>query len=283
MSFDASTPGTPASPAGSAAPVSAPESAPSTTGTPATPSQDLFDVTINGKTERVALDELRKGYSRHSDYTRKTQELAERERLYQTQLSQYEAALQEVKNFLEDKERLKAYYDQLAGEAANAAAQSGEPVTQQTIQQLMAQQQQAYQYQLQQLSHQMQVNQLQADYTPKVEAKIQALKGQYPELNSPRTERLLRMEVLQRQPGSLDEALSALDQVAAEIAGDLGNVLKSRAAQGGAPASNPLTNGIEPRGGSGPMPPAQPNFKSVRDPGLRELVMQDLINATKGR
>ena len=37
----------------------------------------LFAVTINGEEQAVTLDELMKGYSRQSDYTRKTQKLAE--------------------------------------------------------------------------------------------------------------------------------------------------------------------------------------------------------------
>lgn len=38
---------------------------------------DLFSVKIDGKEEQVTLDELKKGYSREGDYTRKTQALAE--------------------------------------------------------------------------------------------------------------------------------------------------------------------------------------------------------------
>ena len=39
--------------------------------------EELYTVTINGEQEEVTLDELTKGYSRQSDYTRKTQKLAE--------------------------------------------------------------------------------------------------------------------------------------------------------------------------------------------------------------
>ena len=46
-----------------------------------TPTGDLYTVTIDGADAQVSLDELRNGYQRQSDYTRKTQELAsERER-----------------------------------------------------------------------------------------------------------------------------------------------------------------------------------------------------------
>ena len=39
--------------------------------------EELYTVTINGEQEEVTLDELTKGYSRQSDYTRKTQKLAD--------------------------------------------------------------------------------------------------------------------------------------------------------------------------------------------------------------
>jgi len=46
----------------------------------------LYAVTINGEEQEVSLDELTKGYSRQSDYTRKTQELAgERNNMAQLQ------------------------------------------------------------------------------------------------------------------------------------------------------------------------------------------------------
>jgi len=48
------------------------------------PTSDNYTVKIDGREEQVTLDELRQGYQRQSDYTRKTQELAsERERLAQ--------------------------------------------------------------------------------------------------------------------------------------------------------------------------------------------------------
>ena len=48
------------------------------------PAGDLHTVTIDGADQQVSLDELRNGYQRQADYTRKTQELAsERERLAQ--------------------------------------------------------------------------------------------------------------------------------------------------------------------------------------------------------
>ena len=49
-----------------------------------TPTGEMHLVKVDGQEQQVTLDELRNGYQRQSDYTRKTQELAsERERLAQ--------------------------------------------------------------------------------------------------------------------------------------------------------------------------------------------------------
>ena len=50
---------------------------------------DLYDIEIGGERQQVTLEELRKGYMRQADYTRKTQEVAETRK----QLSQAEALL----------------------------------------------------------------------------------------------------------------------------------------------------------------------------------------------
>jgi len=50
------------------------------------PASDTYSVKVDGAEEQVSLDELRDGYQRQADYTRKTQELAsERRRLEQAE------------------------------------------------------------------------------------------------------------------------------------------------------------------------------------------------------
>jgi hypothetical protein len=52
----------------------------------ATEPEDIFSVTIDGEDSEVTLSELRSGYQRQADYTRKTQEIAEeRQRLQQAE------------------------------------------------------------------------------------------------------------------------------------------------------------------------------------------------------
>ena len=45
--------------------------------TPSDTNQELFTLTVNGQDVEVTLDELKKGYSRQSDYTRKTEKLSQ--------------------------------------------------------------------------------------------------------------------------------------------------------------------------------------------------------------
>ena len=68
---------------------------------------DTYVVRVNGEEVEVTLDELLNGYSRHSDYTRKTQELSkEREKIESTRSQAVQMAevldqrLQEVESFL---------------------------------------------------------------------------------------------------------------------------------------------------------------------------------------
>jgi len=58
----------------------------SSVGVPEEPVGDGYTIKVDGVEEQVSLDELRDGYQRQSDYTRKTQELAsERGRLQQAE------------------------------------------------------------------------------------------------------------------------------------------------------------------------------------------------------
>lgn len=69
---------------------------------------ELYTVKVNGEEVQVSLDELRNGYSRQADYTRKTQEVAEREKAATTETeaakaerAQYAAGLEQISRFLE--------------------------------------------------------------------------------------------------------------------------------------------------------------------------------------
>ena len=54
---------------------------------------EVYAVTVNGTEQEVTFDELIKGYSRQSDYTKKTQELAEERRNIESGMEQYKSEL----------------------------------------------------------------------------------------------------------------------------------------------------------------------------------------------
>ena len=55
---------------------------------------DVYTVRVNGEDVEVTLDELTKGYSRQSDYQRKTQEVAEQRRAVEKQYQEAQASIQ---------------------------------------------------------------------------------------------------------------------------------------------------------------------------------------------
>jgi len=59
----------------------------------------LYAVTIDGEQHEVSLDELRKGYSRQSDYTRKTQELAEQRKQIEQYAQVVESEIHQTQQF----------------------------------------------------------------------------------------------------------------------------------------------------------------------------------------
>ena len=67
----------------------------------------LYAVTVNGEEHEVSLDELMKGYSRQSDYTRKTQELSndrkgmeDLQQKYNSEMAQIQAERQQYTEYL---------------------------------------------------------------------------------------------------------------------------------------------------------------------------------------
>ena len=64
--------------------------------------QELFDITVNGKQQKVSLNELKEGYSKGSDYTKKTMELSEQRRSLDTELDTISKDKEAVKQMRED-------------------------------------------------------------------------------------------------------------------------------------------------------------------------------------
>ena len=70
----------------------------------------LYAVTVNGKEQEVSLDELLNGYSRQSDYTRKTQELSsekkEMEELHKAYTSEIQQIQAERQQYMENLQQI---------------------------------------------------------------------------------------------------------------------------------------------------------------------------------
>ena len=280
---------TPGAPAPADSIPSTPSADPSVGAGGAPAPEPTYDVTINGKVEKVPHSELLKGYSRTQDYTQKTQRLAAERQQIQQQVSEYEAALREVQSFLQDPERVYAYAKSMGAthaQAQQAADNAGgadpqELLTRGQAQELMGQLlQQAAPHLVGPAQQQMQALRLELatrEYQNVFDQKISQLQEQHPELKrlGARGAQMIRMEALAQRPQTVETALEALDLAASSLVGDFSNILKQEAVN-----PSPLRQGIEPPGGQGILPQSQGNFKNVRDPRLRELIMQDLLNAS---
>jgi hypothetical protein len=60
--------------------------------------ETLYEVTINGTKHQVTLDELTKGYSRESDYTKKTMDLSNQRKDIESMQGNLKSELEAVKN-----------------------------------------------------------------------------------------------------------------------------------------------------------------------------------------
>jgi hypothetical protein len=61
--------------------------------------EELYTVTVNGEEHKVPLEELVKGYSRQSDYTKKTQEVAEYRRGAEAAIQQAQQEIHQTQQF----------------------------------------------------------------------------------------------------------------------------------------------------------------------------------------
>lgn len=230
-----------------------------------------FEVTVDGQTLKVPQSELLKGYSRQQDYTRKTQALSEKEKQWQGKLNEYESAFSEIASFLDNEDQIKAY---IAKRFAQQQQAAGVPpgqqqyLTPQQMEQQLQRVQQQFEQRLAALQMDMGVQSLAAQMGQQVDAKLGELKTKYPQVFfRPGMERLIREEVGQMQPKSIAEALKAFEDVASSFAKDLSK------STGGAP----MVRGIEPPGGVPTMPSEQGDFSDVRDPRLRQQVINDIM------
>jgi hypothetical protein len=78
--------------------------------------EELYAVTVNGEEVAVSLDELLSGYSRQSDYTRKTQEIASDRKQMEALQQQYNSEVQQIQQ--ERQQYMEALTNIIAGQGS---------------------------------------------------------------------------------------------------------------------------------------------------------------------
>ena len=78
--------------------------------------EELYAVTVNGEEVAVSLDELLSGYSRQSDYTRKTQEVANDRKEMEALQQQYNSEVQQIQQ--ERQQYMEALTNIIAGQGS---------------------------------------------------------------------------------------------------------------------------------------------------------------------
>ena len=139
--------------------------------------EELYDVTINGNNQKVTLDELLKGYSRESDYTKKTQDLGNQRRELDTQQESLKTEQDAVKQARDDyAEKLKVLNESLNADQnidwvklaqddpQTYAVQKAEYDRQQELKTLAQQEQQRIQQEQRKEQEKVYKNYIQVDY-----------------------------------------------------------------------------------------------------------------------
>jgi hypothetical protein len=234
--------------------------------------EELYEVKVDGKTLKVTRSELLNGYSRHSAFTRRMQELAQREQDWTTRLGTYEKAIQETRALLSDRNRLAQILQGLPNEEG---AEGDELLTRGQVEQMRQkwfEEYQAHQDQRAQAErYQAQVESLKTSYLGELKGVYDSMSEQFPVLKKLPLFNELRLKVGSFEPQSISDAKALLANEIRELAKENGwNV--------GGEQSAPRTGipGIEPPGGVGVMPSEGQKFASVRDPGLKEAVRADI-------
>jgi hypothetical protein len=236
-------------------------------------------VKLRGKPMKVGLQELLNGYSRHADYTQRTQELSRREGEWTTRLGQYERAIQELRGVLTDRNRLAQILQQMPapeggdqGDEILTRAQV-EEMRQKWFEEFATQQEQKAQAQ----QYEGQVKHLKGQFLGELRSVYDAASEHYPMLKKLPLFNELRLKVGTFEPQSIADAKALLANEIRELARDNGWEAGGQAQVPGNGYGQPNgVPGIEPPGGSGVMPPEGQKFASVRDPGLKNAVIADI-------
>ena len=249
---------------------------------------------VNG--EKLTGREIKSGYMRTADYTRKTQEVAAvrkfGEALAQAvgttdpnQILGYAQALPQLDAFFKNPELMTKYIvdhfgaDALRGvaqpqastppaePAANPAVPPSQPQAdparqlEQKLAQTLLAQQQALNKTLEERFAQARFEQERAAYVPQVNAAVEAAMNAHPVLKAvPEMEQVIRAAVRDRNPQTVDEARGMFMEEATKRAQAIQSTWQEQAKQQVAQAQTLASRGTEPPGGVGPTGHQPVNF-----------------------
>jgi hypothetical protein len=236
----------------------------------------------------VPLDELLNGYSRHSDYTKKTMELAEQRRQFEAAVQAAQQRETAINTFLRDANQIAQYYQHLTGQQLTPAQQQAlqqavdpnEVATIGQTEQMLKAAQEQLQTQVKQVQQytEQQLQQIQAAERAKQAAAIdtditQTIQGiladeRFKSLTAiDDISEVLCADAMKLNPSTIEEAKQALLQVAQarteKLNAHFQEMLKASAVK-----QAKLNTGIEPPGGSGVTP--QPVKHRLGDKGLTD-------------
>jgi len=267
-------------PAAPASPAAAPSATPPSGTPPASipgappsadkPVDDGIEVEFEpGKVEKLTKQQVKEGYLRQADYTRKTQETAEIRRQAEAILAQgqqFEAEREQLRQVLSNPRALMYLAQQQLAEQAGPQFDPESPASMGAIAQLAQQNQQQLAQQLALVEQNMAtvaatarqeaVDEVTgkietAKHTESINAKLKDIYADNPILQSvPEIEDVIRFRVSQMQPQTIEEALQAFEKVSGEVSKAMGAKFTEARKEQVINKQNLVGAGIEPPGGA---------------------------------
>jgi hypothetical protein len=234
------------------------------------PVVDGIDVEFEpGKVQRLTKQEIKDGWLRQADYTKKTTEAAEMRKQAEAVLArgqQMEAEREQLRQVLSNPQALMYLAQQQLAEAQGPQFDPNAPVNMGQVSQLAEYNAQQLQAHLQQMELNSQAlaeearnaavqevtNRLEtAKYTESINATLSDVYKEYPILKSvPEMEDIIRFRVAQSKPADIKEANEAFVRIGAEVAKSVKESFAAATKEQVIDKTNLVSGGIEPPGGA---------------------------------
>ena len=242
----------------------------------------LYDVKADGQSLKVPLDELIRGYQRHSQWTRKNQEHTEFRRQAEERINALQGMLQQTAQLMRDKQAVREYLAELEGTQADpgqASPQSSQELaTAAQLKQAMEELARRNDMTVQQLRQSLEVEKQANVYRTQIDGFVGTLLQKHPELKAvPNAERMLRQAAIDARVNSIEDTFSVMADEARQMSTHIKAFVDYQHKQAAKPVQP-----IPPASGAPPKPPQPESFKSVMDPRLREQAIKDLMELSAG-